>query len=532
MNEWINIMIFYKQLKYVFLIIFMIAQFNGCINIDRPPICRKNIWYGLTEQNFRFHFWNYYQRGMSFEDGGILAYMENDYRMARQLLMSALLDFQEALSKRKLSGFDIFTYGDHTIDYFPYQELGIVNYYLARIDHMEKNNSQSEVNVRKAIEHLESSIYGHPLLPGYSSSNNGINTEKARKYLKMARSFFFTEIKHQAVPDFFVSAIGEKPTIHRHNRPLEILIDSLSDNHLTYLNKMVIEGEISGHSCIEQMDIFVKDHADIIQKRLSVQITEKANRLFFSALFNLKPGKTIISIHAHDRSQNQGVKTIQITQKKMNFMCNHSRFCVLIEPFHKAFARSMDQETAIVKWTNNFESRLECQMKQYPRFMARSKLNLKEHSKESDCHLFGNIIEWGNGIEINARLILAKKTKIIARASVFYPFESQSQMDSVLDRLAQSINVNMANQWPLLTGKVLNRYGKNIQIRFDWHDQAEQFMEGIIYPKETTESQMFHHNATEIERFALHEPVQKHMAFGRMNNKNRSVCKGMIVMTR
>jgi hypothetical protein len=52
-------------------------------------------------------------------------------------------------------------------------------------------------------------------------------------------------------------------------------------------------------------------------------------------------------------------------------MCNHSRFCVLIEPFHKAFARSMDQETAIVKWTNNFESRLECQMKQYPRFMAR-----------------------------------------------------------------------------------------------------------------------------------------------------------------
>ncbi|MBF0452705.1 MAG: hypothetical protein HQK75_18525 [Candidatus Magnetomorum sp.] len=75
-----------QTFEFVVFLLLIIVILNGCINIDRPAISRNGIWYGVTEQKFRFRFWNYYKRGLSFEDFGIQAFYDNDLLVAIQLL--------------------------------------------------------------------------------------------------------------------------------------------------------------------------------------------------------------------------------------------------------------------------------------------------------------------------------------------------------------------------------------------------------------------------------------------------------------
>lgn len=68
--------------------------------------------YGVTGGSFRGRWWNFYERGVSFEDGQFWEKAETDLREAVRLRPD---------DRRRAR-----TYGMHFVDYFPHRELGVV----------------------------------------------------------------------------------------------------------------------------------------------------------------------------------------------------------------------------------------------------------------------------------------------------------------------------------------------------------------------------------------------------------------------
>ena len=126
--------------------IFMLLL-SCCTAPSRGPIYVKDgKEYGKVQGSFRHRWWNYYERGLSFQDG--------------KFYLEALSDLMEAIKQREKDHRMARTYGMHFIDYFPHRELGIVYYEMG--------------NLEAAREELELSLRYYP-------------STKARYYLDRVR---------------------------------------------------------------------------------------------------------------------------------------------------------------------------------------------------------------------------------------------------------------------------------------------------------------------------------------------------------
>lgn len=87
---------------------------SGCAS-DSARYEKEGVAYGVTEGPFRGRWWNYYERGRSFLDGGYID--------------EARSDFEQALRERDVDQRWARTYGLHfTPQYFPNRELGVTLY--------------------------------------------------------------------------------------------------------------------------------------------------------------------------------------------------------------------------------------------------------------------------------------------------------------------------------------------------------------------------------------------------------------------
>ena len=86
--------------------------------------------YGTVSGTFRNKWWNYYERGVSYKDGG---YFDD-----------AVADFRDAVSQRPEDTRRARTYGLHFTEYYPHRELGIIHF--------------KQGNLEKALEELERSL--------------------------------------------------------------------------------------------------------------------------------------------------------------------------------------------------------------------------------------------------------------------------------------------------------------------------------------------------------------------------------------
>jgi hypothetical protein len=106
-----------KNLLYIILIPFLIT---GCVTTEQSTYIKDGKQYGVTKGLFRDRWWNYYERGGSFSEGGF--YEE------------AISDFKTAIKKRKDDQWRARSYGMHFLNYFPHRELGIIYYRLNRYE--------------------------------------------------------------------------------------------------------------------------------------------------------------------------------------------------------------------------------------------------------------------------------------------------------------------------------------------------------------------------------------------------------------
>jgi len=108
--------------------------FSGCAGPAGNVYERDGKTYGVTSGTFRDRWWNYYERGSSYLEGGY-------YR-------DAVDDFLKAVEQRDSDGRRARTYGMHFVDYFPHRELGIAYLGMGLPDEalreLEKSLSQAE----------------------------------------------------------------------------------------------------------------------------------------------------------------------------------------------------------------------------------------------------------------------------------------------------------------------------------------------------------------------------------------------------
>jgi len=116
---------------------------------SKPAYVKDGTEYGKVQGSFRHRWWNYYERGLSFQEG--------------KFYSEAILDLKGAIQQREKDQRMARTYGMHFIDYFPHRELGIVHYEMG--------------NLEAAKEELEVS------LSQYSSAKARFYIDQVRKKL-------------------------------------------------------------------------------------------------------------------------------------------------------------------------------------------------------------------------------------------------------------------------------------------------------------------------------------------------------------
>ncbi len=96
----------------------------GCNTTPDKKYFKDGKQHGVVKGLFRERWWNFYQRGCSFLEGGFYA--------------EAIADFKEALKQRDRDQRRARTYGMHFIEYFPHRELGASYYHAGNYQEAEQ----------------------------------------------------------------------------------------------------------------------------------------------------------------------------------------------------------------------------------------------------------------------------------------------------------------------------------------------------------------------------------------------------------
>lgn len=92
---------------------------SGCASVDSGKVYENDgKRYGVTSGTFRNRWWNYFERAVSYSEGGYYSDAAND--------------LATALGMRDTDGRRARTYGMHFVDYFPHREMGIAYLGLGR----------------------------------------------------------------------------------------------------------------------------------------------------------------------------------------------------------------------------------------------------------------------------------------------------------------------------------------------------------------------------------------------------------------
>lgn len=273
-------------LTLLFLILLCIGTAGCQILSERSPVEKEGKWYGVTEGPFRNRWWNYYERGISFLDGGFWEEAEADFR--------------EALGRWEGDHRRIRTYGRHLINYFPHRELGIALYYQ---DHFEA-----------AIAEL------HASLTSDRSARAEFYLDKARRALIEKRGLDIRPPNLAILspsgdfplssPTVRISGIAEDDTfikeIHVNSLPvrIDLAVPKMAFEQEVLLhpgkNSIVIEArDLTGKSTRTALDLFCDRTGPV----LNVDVFQSTGK-----------GQYQITGYTHDET---GIRSVRIDERKI-----------------------------------------------------------------------------------------------------------------------------------------------------------------------------------------------------------------------
>ncbi len=139
---------------------------GGCNTPPDKKYLKDGKQFGVVKGLFRERWWNFYERGVSYLQGGFS--------------QEAIADLKEALSQRDRDQRRARTYGMHFVDYFPHRELGAAYYHSG--------------NYEEALKELELSL-------------SMVESGRAKYYMnEVRRALLKTSQKDSAPPNINLSA--------------------------------------------------------------------------------------------------------------------------------------------------------------------------------------------------------------------------------------------------------------------------------------------------------------------------------------
>ncbi|MDL1963467.1 MAG: hypothetical protein LWW98_03850 [Deltaproteobacteria bacterium] len=153
------------QILLIPLILFQLLWLYACAVSHGPVFEKDGKKFGVVRGNFTDRWYDYYERALSYIDGGF--YDE------------ALFDLNVAIKKRPAEKRWTNTYGMHFMDYFPHRETGIIHYFLGNYDaaKSELELSGSQEPSAKARFYLDE-VRKHIMLRGKKDISKPVLTLK------------------------------------------------------------------------------------------------------------------------------------------------------------------------------------------------------------------------------------------------------------------------------------------------------------------------------------------------------------------
>jgi len=304
----------------------IISMLTGCNNPlpERPPEIRNGELYGETEGLFRHQWWNYYERGLSFADGGFWPKAEADLR--------------EAMRQRYKDQWRARTYGMHLGEYFPHRELGVVLYkqgdlkqaiqeleiswnmtksakaafYLdkarkARIEEEQSDTARPEIIIHSPKEDFLTGKFSI-LIKGKAKDDQYV------RHIKVANKVFRVDVSEQEI-DFQMEVAlrpGEnkipiqiKDLAGKHSEKfVSVNVDNLGP--LVSLDESLSEDAVAGKTILLKGYAF--DDSGVAELEVNGQkfsYNHNLKELYFEKRIEIQPGKTELLVTLRDRLGNE-----------------------------------------------------------------------------------------------------------------------------------------------------------------------------------------------------------------------------------
>ena len=181
-----------SSVAFVMISAILLFMVSGCATGTSKVYEKDGRKYGATAGTFRDRWWNYYERGESYLEGGF-------YKEAGE-------DFSQAARMRDKDGRRARTYGMHFVDYFPHRGLGIAYLGLGRaqdaVRELELSLSQEET--AKAKFYLNKAR--KDALSGQGKGSGGVRIALASPAVTTTNSLSF-KVSGKASSSSYVSSI-------------------------------------------------------------------------------------------------------------------------------------------------------------------------------------------------------------------------------------------------------------------------------------------------------------------------------------
>lgn len=221
----------------------LLMLFINCNTPPDPKFFKDGKQFGAVNGLFRERWWNFYERGVSFAEGGFWK--------------EAAADFTEALRQRDRDQFRARTYGMHFIDYFPHRDLGIAYYHLGRYQ-----------DAKKELE----------------TSQSLVDTGKTKFYLNRVRKALLKDSNiDTAPPTIAVASVSEGAVTNRFTMTLEGEVVDDTYAHRIVINKEPLFIELSAKRIVFSEELKLKKGLNVINittTDLLEKITEKKVKVF------------------------------------------------------------------------------------------------------------------------------------------------------------------------------------------------------------------------------------------------------------
>jgi TolB-like protein len=243
--------------------------------------------------------------------------------------------------------------------------------------------------------------------------------------------------------------------------PPTILLKGWTDSQTVYLEKVYIEGQVGDEGTIESLII---NQVPILYR--------KGQRVFFSHLAELREGENSIVIEARDEAGNLESKRISIIRRTPKALQLAERLSLSVNPFEQkgmlseaslAFQDNLidaivDQNRFRVVERDKLDSILREQKLSRSNLIDRSTALKMGRLLAAQSIVTGSIIETRTGIEIVARMIDTETSEIVATEDVY----DEAKDLPALRSLAEGMAIKFHREFPLLSGLVIQRRGKQI----------------------------------------------------------------------